>query len=65
MSSFNAHDEKVNVMIRASGNEFENVDEAYFFPTQRRVMKYAPYRKVIVDGDRIQISTEQHSRFPR
>ena len=64
ISSFNAHDEKVNVMIRASKDEFENVDEAYFFPTERRLMAYAPYRKVMVDGDRIQISTEQHRRFP-
>ena len=27
-------------------------------------MKYAPYRKVMIDGDRIQISTEQHRRYP-
>ena len=41
----------------------DNVDEAYFFPTERRIMKYAPYRKVMLDGGRIQISTEQHRRF--
>ena len=64
ISQFNAHDDKVNVMVRALNGEFENVDEAYFFPTERRIMKYAPYRKVMVDGDRIQISTEQHRRYP-
>ena len=26
-------------------------------------MRYAPYRDVILDGNRIQISTEQHRRF--
>ena len=63
VANFNAHDDKVNVMIRAQGDEFENVDEAYFFPTERRIMKYAPYRKVMFDGSRIQISTEQHGRY--
>ncbi|MDG2421392.1 MAG: protein-disulfide reductase DsbD family protein [Gammaproteobacteria bacterium] len=63
-ANFNAYDDKVNIMIRAQGNEFENVDEAYFFPTERRIMKYAPYRKVMFDGGRIQISTEQHRRYP-
>ena len=51
-------------MAQAFNGEFENVDEAYFFPTERRIMKYAPYRKVMIDGDRIQISTEQHRRYP-
>tara|TARA_Y100000814_G_scaffold293521_1_gene275439 strand:- start:362 stop:3289 length:2928 start_codon:yes stop_codon:yes gene_type:complete len=60
---FNAHDNKINVMISSFNGEFENVDEAYFFPTERRIMKYAPYRKVMLDGGRIQISTEQHRRF--
>ena len=64
LSQFNAHDDKVNVMVSAFNGEFENVDEAYFFPTERRIMKYAPFRKVILDGDRIQISTEQHRRYP-
>ena len=64
LSKFNAHDDKVNVMVSAFNGEFENVDEAYFFPTERRIMKYAPFRKVILDGDRIQISTEQHRRYP-
>jgi thiol:disulfide interchange protein/DsbC/DsbD-like thiol-disulfide interchange protein len=63
LSQFNAHDDKVNVMVQALNGEFENIDEVYFFPTERRIMKYAPYRKVIVDGDRIQISTEQHRRY--
>ncbi|NKB32170.1 MAG: hypothetical protein GKR91_03650 [Pseudomonadales bacterium] len=64
LTQFNAHDDKVNVMVQALNGEFENVDEAYFFPTERRIMKYAPFRKVMVDGDRIQISTEQHRRYP-
>ena len=64
LSQFNAYDDKVNVMVSAFRGEFENVDEAYFFPTERRIMKYAPFRKVILDGDRIQISTEQHRRYP-
>ena len=64
IAKFNAHDEKVNVMIDSLGGEFDGVDEAYFFPTERRVMKYAPYRKVMLDGNRIQISTEQHRRYP-
>lgn len=62
-ASFNAHDEKVNVMIQAPDALFDEVDEAWFFPTQRRIMKYAPYRKVMKGGDRLQISTEQHRRF--
>jgi len=64
LTQFNVHDDKINVMAQAFNGEFENVDEAYFFPTERRIMKYAPYRKVMIDGDRIQISTEQHRRYP-
>ena len=64
IANFNAYDEKVNIMIASSEGEFDNVDEAYFFPTERRIMKYAPYRKVMLDGNRIQISTEQHRRYP-
>lgn len=63
-AQFNAFDGKVNVMVQGSEALFENVDEAWFFPTQSRVMKYAPYRKVMLDGSRIQISTEQHRRYP-
>jgi thiol:disulfide interchange protein DsbD len=63
-ANFNAHDGKVNVMVQAPDALFDNVDEAWFFPTQRRLMRYAPYRKVMLDGDRIQISTEQHRRYP-
>ncbi len=63
-ASFNSFDGKVNVMVQADENLFENVDEAWFYPTQSRVMKYAPFREVMLDGDRIQISTEQHRRFP-
>lgn len=64
LTQFNAQDNKVNVMVQALNGEFDNVDEAYFFPTERRIMKYAPYRKVMIDGDRLQISTEQHRRYP-
>lgn len=63
-ASFNNHDGKVNVMVQAEDALFENIDEAWFFPDQRRIMTYAPYRDVMVDGDRIQISTEQHRRYP-
>ncbi|MSR10518.1 MAG: thiol:disulfide interchange protein [Gammaproteobacteria bacterium] len=61
---FNAFDGKVNVMVQADTALFANVDEAWFFPTERRIMAYAPFRKVMLDGDRIQISTEQHRRYP-
>ena len=62
-STFNSHDDKVNVMVQAQEPLFADIDEAWFFPTERRVMKYAPYRKVMKDGDRLQITTEQHRRF--
>lgn len=64
VARFNAFDGKVNVMVQAGDALFENVDEAWFFPTQSRLMSYAPYRVVMLDGDRIQISTEQHRRYP-
>jgi thiol:disulfide interchange protein/DsbC/DsbD-like thiol-disulfide interchange protein len=63
LAQFNDHDGKVNVMVRAPGEEFAEVDEAWFFPTERRIMRYAPYRKVMLDGNRVQISTEQHRRY--
>jgi len=62
-TAFNDHDGKINVMVTASDALFADVDEAWFFPTERRVMRYAPYRDVMLDGDRIQISTEQHRRY--
>lgn len=64
IAQFNDFDGKVNVMVQAPEALFANVDEAWFFPTERRIMKYSPYRKVMLDGDRIQISTEQHRRYP-
>ena len=64
VATFNAFDGKVNVMVQAEDALFENVDEVWFFPTQRRIMKYAPMRKVMLDGDRVQLSTEQHRRYP-
>ncbi|MEX2468950.1 MAG: protein-disulfide reductase DsbD domain-containing protein, partial [Pseudohongiellaceae bacterium] len=60
---FNDHDGRINVMVEAPGDQFANVDEAWFFPTESRIMQYAPYRDVMVDGDRLQISTEQHRRY--
>lgn len=62
-ANFNDHDGKINVMVQADSALFAEVDEAWFFPLERRIMRYAPYRDVMVDGDRIQISTEQHRRY--
>lgn len=64
-ANFNALGGNVNIMVEAADGLFDNADEAWFFPTQRRVMKYAPMRDVMFDGNRIQISTEQHRRFPQ
>ena len=63
IASFNAHDGKVNVMVEGLDGVFDNADKAWFFPTESRIMRYAPYRDVLLDGNRIQISTEQHRRF--
>lgn len=63
LAQFNDHDGKVNVMVRGDEEEFSTIDEAWFFPVERRIMRYAPYRDVMLDGDRIQISTEQHRRY--
>ena len=62
-ATFNAHGGRINVMVQAPDARFVDADEAWFFPQQRRVMKYAPVRKVMLDGDRVQISTQQHRRF--
>ena len=64
VASFNFHDGRVNVMLQAEDALFADVDAAWFFPDQRRIMKYAPFRKIKKDGDRLQISTEQHRRRP-
>jgi hypothetical protein len=58
VAEFNDHDGKVNVMIRADGAHFNDIDEAWFFPVERRIMRYAPYRNVMLDGER-------HSGFHR
>ncbi len=63
VATFNAHGGEINVMVQAPDARFTDADEAWFFPQQRRVMKYAPMRKVMLDGDRVQISTAQHRRF--
>lgn len=65
VTNFNLLDGKVNVMIEGANGIFDEADEAWFFPTQRRIMKYAPLRDVMFDGDRIQITTEQHRRAPQ
>jgi len=62
-ANFNTFDGKFNVMVEAEESLFDDVDEIWFFPEQRRIMKYAPVRKVMKDGNRLQISTEQHRRF--
>ncbi len=62
-ASFNDHDGKINIMVEGTEELFAEIDEAWFFPTQRRIMRYAPYRDVMLDGGRIQISTEQHRRY--
>lgn len=64
LAQFNAFDGKINVMVQANDTLFANADEAWFFPTERRIMTYAPIREVMLDGDRIQITTEQHRRYP-
>ena len=63
LAQFNDHDGKINVMVQAANDEFADIDEAWFFPTERRIMRYAPYRRVMVDGNRVQLSTEQHRRY--
>ena len=63
-AQFNRHDGKVSVMVQAPDARFAEVDEAWFFPTRARVMKYAPYRDVMLEDSRIRISTEQHNRHP-
>ena len=50
-------------MIAGEEALFTDIDVAWFFPTERRIMRYAPYREVMLDGGRVQISTEQHRRY--
>ncbi len=61
---FNRHDGKVAIMVQAPDARFADIDEVWFFPTRARVMKYAPYRDVMLEDSRIRISTEQHDRHP-
>lgn len=63
VARFNDHDGKINVMVQAPDARFAEADEVWFFNTERRVMRYAPYRDVMIDGDRVQVSTEQHRRY--
>ncbi|MCY4357051.1 MAG: protein-disulfide reductase DsbD family protein [Gammaproteobacteria bacterium] len=63
IAHFNDHDGKINVMVNGDGENFSEVDNAWFFPLERRIMRYAPYRDVMLDGSRLQISTEQHRRY--
>lgn len=64
-ANFNSFDGKFNLMVEAEEKLFDDIDEAWFFPEQSRIMKYAPFRKVMKDGNRLQISTEQHRRFDK
>ncbi len=63
LADFNSHAGRVNVMVQAPDERFTDAQDAWFFPLERRIMRYAPVREVMLDGDRIQISTEQHRRF--
>jgi hypothetical protein len=54
----------VNVMVASPDEIFVDAEDAWFFPTERRIMQYAPTRNVIFDGNRVQITTAQHRRFP-
>ncbi len=63
-AQFNTQGNHVNVMIAADSILFDEVAEAYFFPEQERVMKFAPYREVMIENQRIQVSYEQHRRMP-
>ncbi|MEX2132274.1 MAG: protein-disulfide reductase DsbD domain-containing protein, partial [Pseudohongiellaceae bacterium] len=63
-AQFNIHDGKVNVMVAAGEALFTEVSEVVFFPEQDRVMKLAPYREVLIEDQRLQVSVEQHRRLP-
>jgi thiol:disulfide interchange protein DsbD len=63
-ASFNAMGDSVSVMVSSPDELFEDAEDAWFFPTERRIMRYAPMRDVMLDGNRLQITTEQHRRFP-
>ncbi|MDB2444519.1 protein-disulfide reductase DsbD family protein [Gammaproteobacteria bacterium] len=63
-ASFNSMGDAVNVMVASPDEIFVDAEDAWFFPTERRIMQYAPTRNVIFDGDRVQITTAQHRRFP-
>ena len=60
---FNDHDGKINVMVQGPPGVFTDAEDAWFFPTARRIMHYAPYRDVLLEDGRIQISTSQHRRY--
>ena len=49
VAEFNDLDGKVNVMIAGEEALFTDIDEAWFFPTERRIMRYAPI-EVMLDG---------------
>ena len=46
-AEFNTHDGRINMMVQAPDARFEEIDEAWFFPLERRLMKYAPIREVM------------------
>lgn len=61
---FNTHAGRVNIMVQAPGEFFGELSEAFFFPTQGRIMKYAPLREKFVEDSRLQLTFEQHRRMP-
>ncbi len=61
---FNTHDGKVNIMIEAREDLFDETEEVLFFTEQGRIMKYAPYRETMIEEQRLQVSFEQHRRIP-
>ncbi|MEX0619092.1 MAG: protein-disulfide reductase DsbD domain-containing protein [Pseudohongiellaceae bacterium] len=63
IARFNTHDEKINVMVEAPDDRFAGADNAYFFPDQRYIMQYAPLREVMLEDDRVQVTTAAHRRF--
>ncbi len=64
VARFHDHDGKLGVMVEAPDARFAEADEAWFFPTRGRVMRYAPFRDVMLEDSRIQITSEQHNRYP-
>ena len=65
LARFNDFDGKINVLVQGEpeGEDFSAADDIWFFPLESRLMRFAPYRDVMLDGSRTQISMEQHRRY--